>query len=135
MSAAFHAFDYHCVRSGSCNPFCQFYIRYYGNHFDPGFVHRFDPGYRAAGAGGDKCHLFPADNICNFFYIRSHQHQVYTKRLIRQAFRFFNFFFYPLRGTASCADNTGAACIGYGSSQCSVTAPGHASLDDRIADS
>lgn len=70
----------------------------------------------------------------NIMLMSTHQHDVYTERLICQFFCFADLLTYPFCRCVCCRDQSQASCFGYCCRNVMVCHPGHTTLNDWIFD-
>ena len=132
MSAAFHAFCYNGIGSGSFHQFCHSNTCHNRNHLNScGFphIHIFTG---VACARGNNLYSFVYDHLCNRIRFRVHQHDIYTKWLICQFFRLFNLLSYKFCRSSTGTNDTQSTGIGDCGSKIMLRNPCHSPLNNWI---
>ena len=107
----------------------------YRNHFHSGCFPHFHIFFRRSCTGCHHRHSFFNNYFCYFICMRTHQHNIHTKRLLRKLFYLLYLFPYPFSRSICCPDQTKSPCLRYSHSQMIFCNPCHASLYNGIFNS
>ena len=132
MSTGFGAFCHQGVGPTAFHSLCQSHACHNRNHFYARFFPHFHILFRASGTCCYNLYSFFHDDLRYLIRIRTHQHNVDTKRFVSQFFRFSDLVSYPVCRSAGRADQAKSAGIRYCRRKFMFSHPGHPSLDDRI---
>ena len=135
VSTGFSSLCNNCVCAHTLHPFCESYRCNYRDHLDTCSFPLCHIFLRVSCSGRNRCDLLLCHKLCDIFCKRTHQHDIYTKRLVRQFSCLVDVISDHICRCISCTDEAEPACVGYCSCQVRFSNPGHTTLNDRFFNS
>ena len=134
MSTGLGSLSYHRICAAALHSSCKSYGCNDRDHFYSCSFPCFHVFLRASGTGCYHFDAFFHYDLRNLIGVWTHQHDVYTERLICQFFCFADLLTYPFCRCVCCRDQSQASCFGYCCRNVMVCHPGHTTLNDWIFD-